>query len=186
MNESTASVAVKRTVDESKTTGLSVSDLVLVAVLLAAGVVLKLTVGSVINFFGMKPNFIIAAYCLAILLIRPKVTQALVIGLIAGAVCQFLPGTPYLNLASEAIGAVVMAALVALPLGLGRFDAKPLAATFLATLASGSAFIACLFLFAGAVASSLVAYIPIVLLTAVVNAILVQLLYVPLKAALKK
>ena len=58
---------------------------------------------------GLKPNFIIAMYCLAILLIRPKVYEALLIGIIAGAVCQFFPGTPYVNLISEPIGAVVMA-----------------------------------------------------------------------------
>ncbi|MFR5093332.1 MAG: hypothetical protein ACLTDR_16310 [Adlercreutzia equolifaciens] len=40
--------------------------------LLAAGAVLKLTVGSLLASFGMKPNFIIAAYCLAIILIRPN------------------------------------------------------------------------------------------------------------------
>lgn len=185
MNEN-AAAPIKREVAEKKVAGLGVSDLVLVAVLLAAGVVLKLTVGSVVNFFGMKPNFIIAAYCLAILLIRPKVTYALVIGLIAGAVCQFLPGTPYLNFASEAVGSVVMALLVAVPMNIKKFDLHPLLATFIATLLSGATFITCLFVFAGAEPSSLVAYIPIVGLTAVINAVLVQVLYVPLKAALKK
>lgn len=47
-------------------------DLILIAVLLAAGAVLKLTVSSFFSFAGMKPNFIIAMYCLAIILVRPK------------------------------------------------------------------------------------------------------------------
>ena len=46
--------------------GLSTQDLILIAVLLAAGAVLKLTVGSLLSSMGMKPNFIIAMYCLAI------------------------------------------------------------------------------------------------------------------------
>ena len=49
-------------------------SLILAAVLLAAGAVLKFFAGSVINIGGMKPNFIIAMYCLAILLIRPSLT----------------------------------------------------------------------------------------------------------------
>ena len=65
-------MAEKRVLTKEETKGFSVQDLIIVAVLLAAGTVLKLFVGSVINFFGMKPNFIIASYCLAILLVRPK------------------------------------------------------------------------------------------------------------------
>lgn len=55
-------------------------SLILTAVLLAAGAVLKFFAGSVINIGGMKPNFIIAMYCLAILLIRPSLPRAAVIG----------------------------------------------------------------------------------------------------------
>ena len=76
-----------------KKAGLTTQDLILVAVLLAAGAVLKLTVGSLLSSMGMKPNFIIAMYCLAIILTRPKVGQALIIGLLAGLICQ----VPMLN-----------------------------------------------------------------------------------------
>ena len=62
---------------EKKTDTLDTSALILVAVLLAAGAILKLTLGSVLSFAGMKPNFIIAMYCLAILLVRPKPVQAM-------------------------------------------------------------------------------------------------------------
>ena len=44
-------MAQKRTVQNNDTKGFSIQDLILVAVLLAAGAVLKLFVGSVINFF---------------------------------------------------------------------------------------------------------------------------------------
>ena len=92
----------KRVLKKTKKKGISLQDLLLTAVLLAAGAVLKFFVGTFINFFGMKPNFIIAMYCMAIVLIRPKVYYSLIIGIIAGAICQFFPGTPYLNFASEA------------------------------------------------------------------------------------
>ena len=64
----TPAAGAKRTVAASEKKGLAIQDLILVAVLLAAGAVLKLTVGSLLASFGMKPNFIIAAYCLACLL----------------------------------------------------------------------------------------------------------------------
>ena len=86
--------AQKRTVATSaKKEGLSVQDLILVAVLIAAGAVLKLTVSSFLSFAGMKPNFMIAMYCLAIILTRPKVYQSVVIGLLVGLVSQL----PMLN-----------------------------------------------------------------------------------------
>lgn len=166
--------------------GFDVASLILVAILLAAGAVLKMTVGTVINFGGMKPNFIIAMYCLAILLVRPKLGQAAVIGLLAGAICQVLPGTPYLNFASELLGALVMGALTLVPMKLGRLDVQAPVATFVATVVSGSAYTVCLFLFTGAEVSAMVAYVPIVLCTAVINTVIVQALYLPLRKVLKK
>lgn len=68
--------AQKREVSKKNESGLSVRDLILIAVLLAAGAVLKLTVSSFFSFAGMKPNFIIAMYCLAIILVRPKFGQS--------------------------------------------------------------------------------------------------------------
>ena len=95
--------------------GLSVRYLILVAVLLAAGAVLKLTVSSFLTFAGMKPNFMIAMYALAIILVRPKVFQAGIIGLITGLISQIpmLNATPLVNIASETLGAVVCGVLVA-------------------------------------------------------------------------
>ncbi|MDD7431378.1 MAG: hypothetical protein PUK38_05880, partial [Coriobacteriaceae bacterium] len=75
---------LRNTSVQEQKSGLSVRDLILVAVLLAAGAVLKLTVSSFLTFAGMKPNFMIAMYALAIILVRPKVFQAGIIGLITG------------------------------------------------------------------------------------------------------
>ena len=157
-------MAEKRVVKTEEKKGFSIQDLIIVAVLLAAGAVLKMFVGSVINFFGMKPNFIIASYCLAILLVRPKLYQCAIIGLLAGAICQFLPGTPWF----------------------GKVDLNPALATFVSTVISGGSFVVCLFVFMGMKSEGLVAYIPIVLGTAAIGSVLVQLLYLPLKKVLKR
>ena len=179
-------MAEKRIVASQAKKGFSIQDLILVAVLLAAGAVLKFFVGSVVNFFGMKPNFIIAAYCLAILLVRPRLAECAVIGLLAGAICQFLPGTPWLNFISELLGAVAMFFMIKLPAKFGKMDLTPLISAFVSTVVSGGSFVVCLFLFMHMETSALVAYIPIVLGTAAIGSVLVQILYVPLKKVLKK
>ena len=179
-------MAEKRVLSKQETKGFSVQDLIIVAVLLAAGTVLKLFVGSVVNFFGMKPNFIIASYCLAILLVRPKLPGCAIIGILAGAICQFLPGTPWLNFISELLGAVAMFFMIRVPFRFGKLDLNPLLATFVSTVISGGSFVVCLLAFMGAESSSLVAYIPIVLGTAAIGSVLVQLLYLPLRKVLNR
>ena len=179
-------MAEKRVIKNEATKGFSIQDLILVAVLLAAGTVLKLFVGSVVNFFGMKPNFIIASYCLAILLVRPNLIGCAVIGILAGAICQFLPGTPWLNFISELLGAVAMFFMMKIPFRIKKMDLNPLLATFVSTVISGGSFVVCLLVFMGANTSSLVAYIPIVFGTAAIGSVLVQLLYIPLKKVLKR
>ena len=176
----------KRVLKTQETKGFSIQDLIIVAVLLAAGTVLKLFVGSVINFFGMKPNFIIASYCLAILLVRPNLVGCAIIGILAGAICQFLPGTPWLNFISELLGAVAMYFMIKVPFKFGKLDLNPLLATFVSTVISGGSFVICLLVFMGASSSSLVAYIPIVLGTAAIGSVIVQLLYLPLKKVLNR
>lgn len=85
MNEK-GNLGEKRVLETSEKKGLQIRDLILVAVLLAAGAVLKFFVGSLINIGGMKPNFIIAMYCMAIALINANVASAAVIGILAGAI----------------------------------------------------------------------------------------------------
>ena len=172
----------KRQLKTEKKLGLQIRDLVLVAILLAAGAVLKFFVGSFINIGGMKPNFIIAMYCMAIVLIRPGIMEAAIIGILAGAICQFFPGTPYLNFASEIAGTLAMALIIRVPF----LEAiKPLYSTFLSTVVSGGLYTVLLIFVMKMDANTLNAYIPIVLCTATINCIIVELLYFPLKKTLK-
>lgn len=174
---------------EQKEGGLNTSALVLVAVLLAAGAILKLTLGSVLTFAGMKPNFIIAMYCLAILLARPKPLQGAIIGLIAGLICQIpmMNATPLLNIPSELLGALVMSLLILVPMKVGKVDINPLVATFISTVVSGYTFVLLLATMNGIdIPVALVTYALMVFGTATFNCILVQILVIPLKKVLKK
>ncbi|MDR0929049.1 MAG: hypothetical protein LBM74_04965 [Oscillospiraceae bacterium] len=186
--------AERRTIAREARGALSTSNLLLAAVLLAAGAVLKFTVGNLINF-GMKPNFIIAMYCLIVLLIRPRLIEAAVIGVLAGVVCQFFPGTPYLNLASELLGAMAMCLLIKIPIGgksklLGNAISICLS-TFLSTMVSGFAFLGLMYLAfyaggqQGAYPVALGVFLGIILGTATINMVIVQVLYLPLKRVVK-
>ncbi len=177
---------MKREVKVEQKKGMGIQDIILVAVLLAAGAVLKLTIGTFVNIAGMKPNFIIAMYCLAIYLIKPRLYESIIIGLIAGAVCQILPGTPYLNFASEFVGATAMGILIYIPMNIKKFSLTASIGTFISTTLSGATFVVCLFLFLHADPASLAAFIPIVLFTALFNTLIVQALAFPLERIYKK
>lgn len=177
--------------DVTRSTGsLDISSLILVAILLAAGAVLKLTLGSVLTFAGMKPNFIIAMYCLAIILTRPNLTQSVIIGLIAGLVCQIpmLNATPWVNIASETLGALACGLLIRIPLKIGKLDINPLMSTFLSTVVSGYTFaiIVGVCINGLTLLPVLAMYVPMVFGTALFNCILVQILTVPLRKVLKR
>ncbi|MDR1446654.1 MAG: hypothetical protein LBI90_07165 [Treponema sp.] len=179
----------KRELVEKEKKGLGITDVLLIGILLAAGAVLKFFVGSVINF-GMKPNFIIAMYCLTILLIKPGIVEAAIIGLLSGAVCQFFPGQPYINFVSEFLGALAMCLLIRIPVNTGRVPVKTMLCTFLSTLASGFSFIGVMYLmyYTGfdIRPTPLAIFMAIIFGTAAINAVIVQVLYIPLKIALKK
>ncbi|MEE0518806.1 tryptophan transporter [Slackia sp.] len=179
---------------EKKNGTLDISALVLIAILLAAGAVLKLTVGSLLASMGMKPNFVIAMYCLAIILVRPKIGQVLIVGLLAGALCQIpmLNATPLLNILSELLGALACGLLIRVPMNIGgKLDLNPLVTTFVSTLISGGVF-AALSIYINVVSTggdifvAFAAYAAIVLGTATFNAVIVQVLVVPLRKVLKK
>jgi hypothetical protein len=182
--------AVKREVASREGAGLDIKDVMLIGILLAAGAVLKFFVGQVFQGFGMKPNFIIAMYCLIILLIKPRVREACIIGVLSGAICQFFPGQPYINFASELAGAIAMCALARLPLKAGGLPLKTVVCTFLSTLVSGFSFIGVMYLmyYSGAdiTPTPLAAFMAIIFGTATINAVIVQALYTPLRLALKK
>ena len=179
----------KRIIEKTGRAGLqSVSNIILVGVLLAAGAVLKLFLSA--YFTGMKPNFVISMYCLAILLIRVNLKEGIIIGALAGAVCQFFPGTPYINLVSEVIGAAAMVLLLKIPMRIGRFDFSTVVCVFLSTLCSGFSFVAVMYgmFYAGAniKPTPLALFLGIIFGTAFLNAIITQVLYLPLKKALGK
>lgn len=189
-------MAEKREVAVEEKKGFSVQDLILIAVLIAAGAVLKLTVSSFLTFAGMKPNFMIAMYCLAIILTKPKPYQAIVIGLLVGLVSQIpmLNATPLVNFASEALGALVCSLLV---LGFSKVAAAskvcqnvafPVIITFISTVFSGYCF--ALIVGAGinhvAIAAVFAMYAVMVFGTATMNAIAAAILTPVLKAVLKK
>ena len=176
----------KREVAVKAKKGLGAKEIILIAVLLAAGAVLKFFVGSIVNIGGMKPNFIIAMYCLAILLVRPRIYESVIIGILAGAVCQLFPATPYVNFASETIGALVMGLLIFVPMNVKKFSLQPIVSTFLTTVVSGSIFAGITLVVTQAEKSAIAAYVPIVFFTAVFNAVIVQVLYLPLAKVLKK
>ena len=184
------STTVKREIKEQEKKGLTTQDLILVAVLLAAGAVLKLTVSSFFSFAGMKPNFIIAMYCLAIILVRPNVAQAVIIGLIAGLMCQIpmLNATPWVNVASETLGGLVCGLLIMVPMKAGKVNLNPLVTTFLSTVVSGYTFalIVGVALNGLSLPVTLATYALMVFGTAAVNCILVAILTVPLQRVLKK
>ena len=130
---------------------------------------------------------------LAIIIIRPNLAQSVVIGLIAGLVCQIpmLNATPLLNIPSEILGALACGLLIRIPLKIGKLDINPLVNTFISTCVSGFTFAALsvyinVVSVGGDFAVAMAAYVAIVLGTALFNCIFVQILAIPLKKVLKK
>ena len=195
--EEVFSIAEKRTVvvDERKD-GLAIQDLILIAVLIAAGAVLKLTVSSFLTFAGMKPNFMIAMYCIAIILTRPNLIQSACIGLLVGLVSQIplLNATPLVNFASELVGAVVCCLLVTIfsrvasRNSLVQNVAVPAVITFVSTIFSGYTFA----MIVGVTVSGLEpmavfgVYAVMVLGTAAMNCVVAAILVPVLRKVLKK
>ena len=177
----------KRVIENEEKKGVELRDLLLTAVLLAAGAVLKFFVGAFINIAGMKPNFVIAMYCMVIVLLRPKIWYSIIVGLLAGAICQFFPGTPYLNFASEFAGALCMGLLIMIPTKNKTVEIILAAvSTFISTVISGGLYTVLLFVVIKSDPSAIAAYVPIGLGTASLNAVIVALLYAPLMKAIKK
>ena len=168
---------------ETSSRGLvDISSLVLLAILLAAGFILNMTAGNALAMTGIKPQFIIAAYALAIALTRATLAQSIVYGLISAAVIQFTTSIPGLNFLTEAAGALTMAILVKSSIGGAKVNA--LIATFVTTL--GALFAVAGTLMAGFGLEAALPKVPLVLGTAIFNAVVVQALFFPLAKAIKK
>ncbi len=133
-------MAEKRQVTNDNQTGLkNINNLILVGIMMAVGVVLRLCAGFLV-LGNMHPNFLIATYCLSILVVRPNVKEAAIIGFISGCISQIGTSMAWLGLGSETLGAIVMCLLVTLPNPLPKAG-KALVYTFITTLCSGFAFI---------------------------------------------
>jgi hypothetical protein len=161
-------------------------DIAIVGILLAIGAILRYFLAMLHT--PLTPNMIIAFYCLAIILIQPKVYEALGIGIVAGLLSMLISSSmfPPANLVSEPLGALVCFGLYAAMKNRTKF--APTVTTFLATLASGFTFAAIAIIFVGATILTkyngnllefVAVFVPIVVITAVFNAVIVQVLYIP-------
>ena len=176
--------AQPRTVQTADRGKLDVRALVLLAILLAAGFILNMTVGNALAVTGIKPQFIIAAYALAIALTQASFAQAAIFGILSAAVIQITTSIPGLNFVTELAGALTMVALVKSNIGGDKIN--PFIAGLLTTLVSGALFAALGTIIMGAALPTALAKAPIVLGTAVFNAVVVQALFFPLCKALGK
>ncbi len=173
------------TVDRGK---LDVKALVLLAVLLAAGFILNMFVGKAIGAASggmINPEFIISAFCLTILVVRPGVGQALIIGLVSAAVIQLTTSLPGADFVAEGVAAVLMALIVNAGMKTPAKGAIPLIGTFVTTFVSGFIFMLIRMAVMQFDMGIAAAMLPVVALTAVFNAVLVAALYLPVRAALK-
>jgi hypothetical protein len=172
--------------NQEKVMYMKSKDIAIVGILLAIGAILRFFLAMLHT--PLTPNMIIAFYCLAIILIQPKVYEALGIGLVAGLLSMLISSSmfPPANLVSEPLGALVCFGIYALMKNRTKF--APTVTTFLATLASGFTFAAIAIIFVGATILTkyngnlldfVAVFVPIVVITAVFNAIIVQILYIP-------
>ncbi len=178
-------MAEKRTVTTENATGLkNINNLILVGIMMAVGVVLRLCAGFLV-LGNMHPNFLIATYCLSILIIKPNVKEAAVIGFISGCISQIGTSMAWIGLGSETIGAIAMCLLVSLPL---PKVAKALVTTAITTLISG-------FAFTGLAAITYANPMPmaqflnmaiVTVVTAALNCVIVTILSIPVDKVMNK
>jgi hypothetical protein len=177
-------------------------DIAIVGILLAVGAIVRYVATTMIPG-PITSNLVIGFYCLAIILVLPKYPEALGIGIVSGIICFLITHSvfPPGNLISEPVGALVCLGLYSLIKDRIKLVA-PAITTFVATLASGFTFIAVAALFAtkgiidkavasggdptNAVNAFIMVSLGIVVTCAIVNAIIVQILYIPASKALMR
>jgi len=159
-------------------------DIALIAILLVAGTVLQYLLAM--PGLPLIPDIITAFYCLTIIRFGLKVHEAAVLGIAGGILSMLIPGSIFSagNLVSGPAGAV--ACYYFYELLRNREAVSPLVATFLATLISGFTFVAiATFFVSGAILVQfgtfrefVMAYLPVIIGTAVLNAGIVEVLVV--------
>lgn len=187
MSQNTQPTGSARTVNAVDRGGLDIKSLVPLAVLLAAGFILNFTVGKAISAVSggaIAPEFIISAFCLTILIVRPNLLQALVIGLISAAVIQVTTTSPGIDFVAEGVAAVVMALIVNAGMSTGAKAIIPTVGTFVTTFLSGFIFMVIKMAMMGFATELAAVMMPVIALTAVFNAILVGALCLPVRKAL--
>jgi hypothetical protein len=166
---------------------MSTRDIILAGILLAAGAVLR----AFFPKLPVTPNFIIAMYCLVILLVRPRLLEALAIGVVSAILSQLTSGSPVpgLNFLSEPLGCLA-GFLLARPryrLAIANYSLKPAVVTFLSTLVSGCTFVTVLslVLMSGGKGEKFIMIATVVVPTALANTAITQLCYAPLRRVLR-
>lgn len=151
------------------------------ALLLAIGGILHLITPSI---GGLTLNWTIAMYCLAIILVKPSISQALGIGLVSALLT--IPSSkslfPYANLISEPMGALACILLVKIPIQIkiAKISLKPALCGFISTIISGFTFVTILkFVLALPLEVYLYGMLPVVVGVGATNAVITQLLYYP-------
>lgn len=171
---------------------LDITSLVLVAVLFAAGCILDFTVAKALSIGNIQPEFVIASFCLAILLVRPNVIQGAIIGALAATLIQFNTSIPGLEYACDIPAAIIMTLMLmgylkAFPKDAARkFSIFPLIATFITTVVSGLIFASTASFFVLHSPKTIFVMLPIIFGTAVFNAVVVEVLYTPIRLVLHK
>ena len=153
--------------------------LAITALFLAIGTILRIVSPSVA---GVSLNWTIAMYCLAMILVRPTLGQAVGIGLVAGALALVTSKSPfpYGNIMSEVVGAVTACTLVKYNIGqrLGRL--QPAIIGLVTTLFSGFTFVTLTKIVLGLpMQVYLYGMLPVVLTVAAANTVITQVLYFP-------
>lgn len=152
--------------------------------LLALGAILHLVSPSIA---GVTPNWMIATYCVAILLTKPSYAQTLGIGFVAAflTILTSKSAFPYGNLLSEPGGALTAALIMRSMTSvkykrIAGIDVAPIISGFLATVVSGGIFVTLLWQVLG-LPSNVYMYAmwPLVLMVAGLNAVITPVLYIP-------
>lgn len=155
--------------------------LTVATLMLAIGMILHLVSPSIAGF---TPNWMIATYCVAILLTKPTFRQCLGICMVAALMEVFTSKSafPYGDFASEFAGAYVAGffAHKVPPIHISRFSVRPMLCGFVTTMVSGTIFVTILKLVMDIPMSVfLYGIMPAVLLVAVGNAVITPFLYFP-------
>jgi len=166
-------------------------DIAIIGILLACAAIARLAANIIPT--PIVSNLAIGFYCLAIILTRPKISEALGIGFIAGIICAMISHSIYppANLISEPIGVLVCLTVYGLLENRTKFSAE--ITTFLATCASGFTFVLVALVMAASAISLrfdgmlpfFIAMTPIVVGTALANSIVVGLLVRPATRVIK-